>query len=229
MANENINIDNYFQGNLSVEEKEIFEKKLAADPSFAEDVAFYAHAKATQREQVLQECHNEWTSRPQKKGLTVSFSKIAIGVAAMLLMVAGLWFFVDNNDVSQEANAYIEQNLTILTVKMDDTEDSLELGKRYYNKKNYTEAIGIFEKLRNTNPKALEYAGLTALQQKQYDKAIIYFEKIDKNAELLENKGKFYIALTYLKQGDEKRGKAILQEIIDNNLYGKKEALEILD
>ncbi len=228
MSNDYINIDNYFEGNLSENEKEIFEKRLAIDPGFAEDVAFYAHAKATLREQILNERHAEWMSRPQKKGLGVSFIKIAIGIAAMLLMVVGLWFF-RGNDVTKQANTYIEQSLGTLPVKMGATEDSLELGKRFYNEKNYAKANDIFEKLLYTNPKALEYAGLVALQQNQYDVAMIYFEKLEQNTELLENKGKFFQALTYLKQGDERRGKAILQEIIDNNLYGKKEAVEILD
>lgn len=228
MSNDFIDIDNYFQGNLSNNEKEIFEKKLASDPTFAEEVAFYAHAKATLRTHILNERHADWTSRPQKKGLGIGFNKIAVGIAAMLLMVGGLWFFI-RNDVTKQANTYIDQSLATLPVKMDATEDSLELGKRFYNEKNYQKANDIFERLLSTNPKALEYAGLAALQQKQYDVAMIYFEKLDQNTELLENKGKFYQALTYLKQGDERRGTAILQEIIDNNLYGKIEAEKILD
>ncbi len=228
MSDDLINIDNYFHGNLSTNEKEIFEEKLAAEPNFADEVAFYAHAKATQREQILQERHNEWTSQSQKKGLGISIGKIAVGVAAMLVMVAGLWFFTRNDSI-KEANTYIEQSLGTLPVKMDATEDSLELGKRLYNEKKYSEAITVFEKLLDKSPQALEYAGLAALQQHQYEVAMIYFEKLDQNTELLANKGKFYTALTYLKQGDERRGKAVLQEVIDQNLYGKAEAEKILD
>lgn len=228
MANDILNIDNYFQGNLSDKERKDFEKKLANDSSLAADVAFYAQAKSLQREQILKERHAEWTNRPKKNGFFVSFSKIAIGVAAMFLMVAGLWFFT-RSDIQQRAETYIAKDLERIKDTMDDTEDSLKLGKALYNEKKYAEARLIFEKLSDKSPDALEYAGLSAFKMNDYEAAIKYFEKIEQNTELINNKGKFYLALVNIKQGKTKEGERLLKEVVYQNLGGKKEAEKILE
>lgn len=228
MANDILNIDNYFQGNLSAEERTDFENKLADDPSLAADVAFYAHAKTVQREQILKERHAEWNNRPKKNGLRVNLSRIGVGVAAMLLMVAGLWFFT-RSDIQQRANAYIENDLESLQVTMDDTADSLKLGKSLYNKKKFVEARAIFEKLIDKSPDALEFAGLSAFKMNDYEAAIKYFEITEQNTELINNKGKFYLALVNIKQGKTKEGERLLKEVIDQNLGGKKDAIKILE
>lgn len=228
MANDILNIDNYFQEKLSAEERVDFEKKLADDPSLAADVAFYVHTKLTQREQTLNERHAEWTNRPKKNWLQVNLSQIAIGVAAMLLMVTGIWFFT-RSDIQQRADTYIKDDLESLQGTMDDTSDSLKLGIKLYNDKKYAEARVIFEKLIDKSPDALEFAGLSAFKMNDYDAAMSYFEKIEQNTELITNKGKFYIALVNIKQGKIQEGEHLLKEVIDQNLGGKTDAEEILE
>ena len=228
MANDILNIDNYFQGKLSADERTDFENKLVDDPSLAEDVAFYAQAKLVQREQILKERHAEWTQRPQKKVFLVSFNQIAAGVAAILLVVAGVWFFT-RSDIQQRAETYIEKDLERIKDTMDDTEDSLKLGKALYNEKKYAEARLIFEKLIDKSPDAIEFAGLSAFKMNDYETAIKYFKKIEQNTELINNKGKFYIALVYIKQGKTEEGERSLKEVVDQNLGGKKDAEKILE
>jgi tetratricopeptide (TPR) repeat protein len=222
-----IHIDNYFQQKLSENDKISIEKRISEESDFAETVAFYANTKALAREKALAERHNEWQNRPKP---TMKISRIATGMAAMLVLVLGFWFFTKDTDtLSEKANKYIETNLTQLPQTMGTTQDSLQMGIGLYNNKKYTEATAIFEKLIEKTPKAIEYLGLSAMQSKQYDVAELYFEKLANNTDLLDNKGKFYLGLNYLKQGDESRGKQALQEVIDENLGGKTEVEKILE
>lgn len=223
-------IDNYFQNKLPTSEKEAFETRLELDKTFAEEVAFYLQTKTTLQTETLRQRHAEWLPNRQRSMRPVINIRMAMGIAASLVLLMFGWLLLKKPELTPEQMAveYIEQNLMTLPVKMDETQDSLELGKRFYNEKKYSEAITIFEKLLDKEPQALEFTGLTALQMNKYEDAIKYFEKLSQNTELITNKGKFYTALTYLKQGNAQKGKQILQEVIDQNLAGKKEAESFL-
>ena len=223
-------IDTYFQGKLSVDDKKAFEERLDIDPAFAENVAFYLASKATIQDANLRQRHNQWQPNRQRANTVTLFTRLATGIAATLVLALSWWVLLKKpeNTTEQMAMQYIEQNLMTLPVKMDETQDSLELGKRFYNDKKYPEAIAIFKKLLDKEPQALEFTGLTAMQLNQYEGAISYFEKLAKNTELITNRGKFYTALVYFKQGNTQKGKQILKEVIEQNLVGKKEAEDFL-
>jgi tetratricopeptide (TPR) repeat protein len=230
MANDELkNIDDYFQQKLSADDRKVFEEKLTSNPELADEVAFYAHTKAIERENVLKERHAEWSSRKQSDNPFFSFGKIATGLAAMLVLAVGYWFFI-RTDVTQQTDLYIEQNLATLGSQMGEADaDSLELAKTLYAEKKYTEAIAVFEKQIEKSPMVIEYLGLCYLQLKDYDVASSYFDKLETNNEIINNKGKFYNALVLIKQGKTQRGERQLKEVIDQNLGGKKDAEEILD
>ncbi|MDZ7898443.1 MAG: tetratricopeptide repeat protein [Arcicella sp.] len=219
-------IDTYFQGKLSADDKKAFEERLDTDPAFAEDVAFYVASKATLQEQNLRKRHAEWLPNRERSKRTVIYTRMTMGIAASLVLLMFGWLLLKKPELTPEqmASVYIEENLMNLPVKMDETQDSLELGKRFYNEKKYPEALSVFRQLIDNEPQALEFTGLTTLQMNQFGEAITYFERLSQNTELISNKGKFYLALTYLKQGNTQKGRQILQEVITQNLAGKKDA-----
>jgi tetratricopeptide (TPR) repeat protein len=147
-------------------------------------------------------------------------------MAAALILALSWWVLLKKpeNITEQMAVQYIEQNLMTLPVKTDDTQDSLELGKGFYNERKYPEALSIFEKLLDKESQALEFTGLTILQMNKFEEAIRYFEILSQNTELITNKGKFYTALVYFKQRNTQKGKLVLKKVIEQNLAGKKDA-----
>lgn len=213
-------IDNYFADRLSAADKLAFEQRLANDAAFAEDVAFYVSTKAVEREKVLLEKHAKWNKTP--KGRILNFRLLSVGVAAALLIFVGWWLYVQNSkaDLYQLADSYIKENLSTLPVKMDAKEDSLELGKKYYNEAKFTEAQSIFKNLASKDARALEFEGLSALKAKDFKTAEESFQKLSENKDLLENKGKFYLALTYLQQGKRQKAEVLLDEIKKEDLFG---------
>jgi hypothetical protein len=221
-------IDDYFQMQLSESERIAFEQKIKTDPDFADLVAFYTHTKAIEREKILKARHADWTNEKGGKQ-TKFFPKAIIGIAATLLFLAGFWYFdkIDNKNYEEIATNYIQTELATLPMKMDAAEDSLELGKKLYNEKKYKEAFEIFEIIKK--PSAQEFMGLCALQSKDYLRATAIFEQQAQNQELLNNKAKFYLGLTYLKMGETAKGEALMEEVVSENLAGKVEAEKILE
>ncbi len=221
-------IDDYFQQQLSAEQKLAFEKRLETEPELAETTAFYVHTKALERDKLLKEKHAEWTSAAMMKPKW-GLPSIALGMAASLFLIFGIWHVVRINTQSTErlALAYLQDELGTLPVKMDAQQDSLELGKQLYNEKKYQDAIKIFSKMNSIE--AQEAQGLSALQAGDYTLADRIFESLASNTQILNNKATLYLALSLLQQGKEVEGKALLQKIIDENLPGKTTAEKLLD
>lgn len=237
MSDNYINIDNYFQKKLSKEESEVFEKKLSTDAEFADEVAFYAHTIAIERENILQQRHKEWTNLPHKKGSTVSFSKIVVGIAAILVLVISLLLIVKTKETPEEyASNYINNNFDkLLSVKMSGGPDSLELGKQLASEGKYDEAEKIFVSLikkDSTNFNAKKMAGVVCVKAGKYDKAANYFHLLGNQAGLYQNPGYFYEALALLKTElpqNKIQAKNLLEMVINQNLVGKLEAEKIVD
>ena len=65
----------------------------------------------------------------------------------------------------------------------------------------------------------------------QYDKAINYFSQLGNYTYFMQTPGKFYHALTLMKRnqpGDNETAKQLLQQVVENDLEGKKDAEEWL-
>lgn len=223
-------IDNYFEGRLSATEHEAFARKLEQDEALADEVAFYLSTKAALKEAALQKRHAEWTQQRPVQPLRWQW---ASGVAAAIVLLAVVWYFMipSNLTLQEQAEIYIEENLTQLNTSMDTADDSLQTAIDYYNHQKYPAALPIFNRLAGSSSrtKAYEYEGLTQLQLKNYDAAIAIFERIAADNELLENRGKFYAALAYLKKGDTETAQRLLQEVIAQNLAGKAQAEQWLN
>jgi tetratricopeptide (TPR) repeat protein len=213
-------IDDYFQQKATDAEKTLFEEKLKTENEFAELVAFYSHTKAIEREKILNKKHAEWSKNKGGNSLNF-FPKIVMGIAASLLVFLGFWYFNFNNNSSDKnliVNNYIEQILSQLPMKMNASEDSLELGKKYFNEKKYREAFEIFNSIKT--PQAFEFQGLSALKAGDYLQAEAIFEQMSKNPELLNNKGKFYLGITKMKNGQKEEAEKLFDEVISQNLGG---------
>lgn len=100
-----------------------------------------------------------------------------------------------------------------------------------YGKEEYEQATKLFEARLKEFPKDNEsylYAGLCYLQLKNNDKAIQYFKLARINSEQYYQPASWYLALAYLKSGDDNNAKKMLKELVDNSdEYGTK-AKELL-
>ncbi|HMH20306.1 MAG TPA: hypothetical protein VK563_00950 [Puia sp.] len=230
-------IDGFFNGSPDDEQKKQFERRIASDPSFAEEVAFYIGTSSLLKGQLDQEKKlrfRELFEQAKKDDRIVrplrSIRPWRISVAAaVLLMVAGLWWvFLRQTGTEQLANEYIRQELQTQGVKMSIHPDSMQTALSAYNSGDLQGALGQFETILRTDTasfKAKQYAGLACLRLGEYNKALGYFTKMETRPGLYTNPAVFYQALTLMKRhqaGDEQNARRHLQRVVDQDL-GEKE------
>jgi hypothetical protein len=233
-------IENYFKGDNNEAQKKQFEKKIMEDATFAEEVAFYISANGLIQQQVQEEKKQRFREvYDQQKVISIKGrvrNRWRYMAAASVLIAAILitWLFSGNkNSPQQLADKYIMENFQTLSVIMGN-QDSLQLGLNLFNSKKLTEALSMFETIAKNNPgnsDAKKYAGIVSLRLNNYDKALEYFTQLESNTSLYSNPGKFYKAITLLVRnnaGDKEAAKLLLQEVRQENLEGKTEAMEWL-
>jgi tetratricopeptide (TPR) repeat protein len=237
-------IDAYFKHELQPEEARHFEQRIKEDKSFAEEVAFYLSAKQVLKEEAITEKKkwfkelDEQNSSSSKLRSISPVRKIWVyaGAAAVILFIvsAGYLFVFKQSSPQQMANKYVKENLQSLGVTMGNSKDSLQNALGLYNEGLLNASLVQFESIAqrdSSNNSAKEYAGIVYLRLGNYDKALAYFQQLEKYS-LASNPAIFYQALTLLKRnqpGDKQQARQLLQQVVDNDLKGKETAQHWLD
>jgi tetratricopeptide (TPR) repeat protein len=132
------------------------------------------------------------------------------------------------------AQKYIDEKFKTLPVKMSTEKDSIQDGLRLYNEGKYGASLKQFESIlqRDTGNYSIKnFLGIIYLRLDNYDKALQYFKQFENDA-LYSNPSQFNQALTLLKRnlpGDKQKARELLQQVRDNDLYGKEFAEKWLD
>ncbi|WP_285545461.1 tetratricopeptide repeat protein [Dyadobacter frigoris] len=232
-------IEDYFERQLSDEERMRFDEELRTNPELADSVAFYLlvkqNAKEDGQEKLLAERHTEWQKLSQNPSRTITRQLIYYTAAAIVLIAFGLsWFFLNSGIKEREqlADVYVKENFSTLSVHMDGKADSLQQAINEYNKGDYRKTSSIIQSILKRDPENAEVqkiAGIVSLKLKDYDGAITYFHQLGDQKNLFSNPGKFYEAIAHLQRGlplDKKEADDLLNEVIDSNLEGKEEAVK---
>lgn len=234
----NNHIEDYFNQDLPPPQRAQFEEDLRQNSQLREEVAFYLKTKQVLREQTLAKRHAEWQKLPDDEEAIPAAPARRLtlwqyAAAAVLVVAMGVaWLWLSGTKELAEpllAQTYVEQQLDSLSVQMSGAADSLELAKDRYNQDRYSEALAIGEELLQRNPnngEALKVAGLAALRQQDYDRAIEHFHRLAGQPDLFYNPGKFYEAIAYLSRNrpsDKKAAKDLLEAVISGEQVGKAE------
>lgn len=232
-------IEDYFERQLTDEEKNRFEEELRTNPELADSVAFYLlvkqNAKEDDREKILAERHSEWQKLSKNPGRTITRQLTYFAAAAMILLACGLgWYFLNSGitDREQLAEVYVKENFSTLSVHMDGKADSLQKAINEYNNGNFKNTSSIIQAVLKRDPDNAEVqkiAGIVSLKLKNYDNAITYFHQLGDQKNLYSNPGRFYEAIAHLQRGlpvDKKVADNLLNEVIDSNLEGREEAVK---
>jgi len=231
-------IENYFLNKLSHDDKQAFEERCESDRTFAEAVSFYILARERVHEALIDQKKNQFLTQYQELSRKNTGSETrrrtwfyyaGAAAACILLAIAFLTFF-QTASPQQLADAYIDENLTVLSTTMGGETDSLALGVGAFNKKDFKTAEVIFRSLGQNEalaPETTKYLGITYLVTGQYTQAIEQFNKLISFTNLYANPGKFYLAITLMKRGkdgDKAEAKKLLNDVETQKLPGYKEA-----
>jgi len=228
-------IDDYFKGDFSPKEKMEFEKKLAEDPNFADDVAFYISTRQVSKDLVIEEKKNNFKriyADYNKEAKVIPMRRIwsySAAAAVFTGLIVSWFFFMRPDTPRQMAEHYIQQNFKNLGVNMGAKADSIQMGIGLYNKEQYQASAEIFEDILKRNPvddRALLNGGIAFLQLKKYDEAIERFSRLSK-IKLYSNPGLLLQAISLMERSGHKdtdAAKLILEDIVSKNLEGKEQA-----
>lgn len=235
-------IDDYFKGDDAPSQSRQFEQRLTDDPAFAEEVAFYLTTHKLLQEDARADKIERFRKLYQQQPAPVHVMRPVRKMwryVAVAAAVVGLVFAINVLLLPPSrqalADRYIQQHLNILHgTTMSGSLDSLDLVRELYNKGAFSKAAELSEDIIHHNAadlQALEYAGVSNLQLKEYDKALNCFKQLA-SYKAHTNLGVFYQALTLLKRnqsGDLPLAKTLLEHVRDNNLTGNEIAREWLD
>ncbi|SRR5579871_4317542 len=232
-------IDRYFNNELNASEKTQFEQKIIDNKDFAEEVAFYYSVWASAKNEVTEEKKKRFgeiyqNTAPNKTGIVKRISIYLSAAAAVVAVVLIVNVSMKPDSSQKLADQYIQEHLKTLGVSMSSRQDSIQVGLDLYNDGKLQQALGQFEAIiaRDTvRSEAKKYAGIVSLQLRNYDKALAYFSQLENDISLFSNPAKLYKALTLMERnhaGDAEQAKALLRQVVQNNLDGKETAEEWL-
>lgn len=232
-------IESYFSGLLENEERAAFENRCINDSQFAKEVAFYVSARQAIKEELLVKKQAAWAEAPvvpvntnQTKPKPVYWIRIA--VAACIIAAASVILYMNSNNPRSLASSYIKEHYDDLSMAMSGAADSIELGKQAYKQDDLKRAEMIFSLIVTAHPenaKAKELAGVVYLKTNNYDKAIAMFDELANMKNLYSNPGLMLKASALImrnKDGDVALAKVLLQQVIEQNMEGKEDAVKWL-
>ena len=234
----------YFEKQLGEAEVRQFEQRIEQDDLFAREVALYITTKEAVKQALADNKKEQWRALGTERKTdivpapvkTLSLRRwLPYAAAACLIFFISHYYFSDQRSLNDQVAGYIQEETAVLSPQMGTSGDSLELGIKTYNLKEYTSAKHIFTTYllsHKTEQEAILYAGCAYLRLKDHDSALVYFQELSR-LQLYSNKGPYYTALTLLernKKGDKEKAKQALQTVLsDEHNDGRKEAQKLLD
>lgn len=214
--------DQYLQGEMTIEEKAAFEKQLSEDHEFSSEFETFKEVQLRLKNKFEfedeREAFTKNLSSISDKHFNANKPKVALmrpwyyAAAASIIILFGLFFFDYNQNPSfddfnhPEEASFGERGAANATLKDAETA---------FNKRNYKEAIPIFEEIlkQNKTPEVQYFYGVALLEESKYPEAESVFNELIAGMSAYKEKAKWSLALSKLKQKKYKECKEILQTI----------------
>jgi tetratricopeptide (TPR) repeat protein len=237
-------IDSYFDEELDETSKKKFEAELSVNRDLALEFQLENDlTKALLQDDLIDfrakcfEAQNEINLANRKMVKIVHITRkywYAAASALLIGLVVGGLFLFNPKEYSAEKlfKMYYNSGETIGLSRSGNVDMAEAL--RYFSKNDFATAEGLFEKILTTdqnNFAVVYYSGISNIEMKNYQKAIILFESIinDKDNLYVEN-AEWYLGLTHLAAGQIDEADAIFVKIASTpGHYYNKEANSVLE
>lgn len=223
-------IESYFEGKLSPEDKLLFEAKLESNPELVAEFKLYKDIRSAIVEKGKEDLKNKFAMADKEldEGARVipinkktNYKILAIAASIILVVGLSIFFFLNKkNDYSQLASKYYEAEKG-LPVEMGPS-SRLDKLMNFYKSADYADAQKELAELLKTdlnNDTLIYFDAVINDELKSYSSAISGYSNIPSTSNYYQ-KAQYRLVLAYLK-ADEK-GKAV--EAI-NQALGNKEHL----
>ncbi len=225
-------LHNYFEGTLLDHEKEAFQKLLSEDAEFAKDFAFQKNLKTAITLHERNELKKKLKSFENKKAK--SSRRLPLAVAACMVALIGIFFIMKNPDRNSDslyARFYQPYPNTIAPIVRGENGEDIKSKAFYaYENKDYKKSAALFSELGKTENSQypLLYEGIALMELGKFNEAIVVFIKLKESPEdPFQYYIKWYLALCYLRTGEEEKTASILKMLIitENPLQENAERL----
>jgi hypothetical protein len=238
-------IDDYLLGYLDENDKAAFVAKLALNAKLEEEVELnYDINSAIIEKDILNiraslaNIVNEPKDSKIRKFIPDSFKEKPlqfVGAAASIAAIISTGFLsLNNENMNAEKlfrQAYHPYEASGL-FRSAAIETPAIIGVDLYNAHRYDEALTQFSMVLNENeehPMSNFFTGLCFMEKNQFDKAIGSFQKvIAEKDNLFIEQAQWYIALSLLGSNNQKDAYQLLNQIVANNGYYRKNAKDLL-
>ncbi|MCF8227803.1 MAG: hypothetical protein K9G58_00175 [Bacteroidales bacterium] len=231
-------VDDYIRGEMSVEEREQFERKLSEDPGLREAYELQKNINRAlddeefiQYKKLLNEIHRE---KRVKHPLNFQRTKRIYAIAALIVVLLAVGSILLFQLLRPEHERLFRKYYTSYAFEQFRSfeENKLQEGILFYQEGQYEQAIR-FSKSYITNHtgdvQANFLLAISLMEEGKYNEAVHYFSRVIKSDHLrLREYAEWYEALATLHQGKIERASLLLSRIkIEENNFSEK-AQEIL-
>ena len=235
MVNKEKLIEDYFLQNLSAEEKSIFDNLYKTNDAFKKEVQF--------QEQLRQGLY-KIKSKPLKSHFKdIENNKqikrrrrLLFYPAATILLMLGLYWFVMPQITKTNDELFLDYyntpaNISYSIARDDDSSNEIKTAFISYDKGDFEQSVALFEKIisKSDNSELLFYYAISQLETNNLEQAILLFENHISHSDRLQERSRWYLALAYLKKGDEDKAYEIAEKISnDSGHYNNEEASKLI-
>ena len=215
-----ITFDQYLQDEMTVEEKNNFEKQVAQDPEFAAEFETFKNVHLQletkfgyeKEREVFKENLIKVSDDHFNKPKVITLKPWHYSIAASIMILVGLLFYNYNQRPSFEDFNHPE---AAYFTERGDVNATLKEAETAFNSKEYKKAIPLFENIlkeKNT-PEIRYFYGVSLLQDNQIIKAQNVFNELKSGTSAYKDKATWNLALIKLKQKNYNACKALLRTI----------------
>ena len=213
--------DQYLQGEMTVEEKDNFEKQLSEDHELFSEFETFKEVQLRLKTKFEFEDEREAfkanLTEISDKHFNTNTPKVVLmrpwyyAAAASVIILFGLFFFDYNNP----SFADYDNPETASFVERGDTNQALIGAQTAFNDGKYAAAIPLFEEIlkENKTPEIQYFYGVALLEESKYPKAESVFNELRSGTSAYKDKATWSFALSKLKQKKYTECKEILETI----------------
>ena len=218
----------YFHHEMAENEKNAFEKRMQSDPDFKLEVQQHLHSiQALGRQQIREKAANSFEQMEQKHLKKRKAYYQYAGIAASILICLGVLFRSysppDMSRIYAENYTFHKVGSRGVALSQNSTWNrALDLYEDE-SRQGFPQAISLFQTLlldsafQSTHSnEANLYLGISYLELKQSDSALLAFEKVDSKSLSYYGDAVWYAALAQLQKEDLKAARQVFRAIQSN-------------
>jgi tetratricopeptide (TPR) repeat protein len=222
----------YIDGEMTLNEKEEFEKRLATDDLLQNELSGLQMAKEAVKKyglkekvggihrQMMKELKAETAVKPINNLRSTIRYIVAVAASVLLIFVVieGYKFYTLSPEKLYD-ESYMAYELTTIRGNSDSTESAIA---KAYRDKNYAQVIDL-NKNSVLSIKDVFLTGMSFLEMKDYAKAISSFQvvigDVKENKTVLKDAAEYYLSLAYLRNRDYDQAIELMNAIHDNSSH----------